>query len=357
MRGPQGGHLKATILLITFGLLGLVIASIIWGRTVTIGFGTTLDGLLQACGFDQGVDRKTQFILELRLWRVLTTAGVGAALAYSGALLQGVFRNGLAAPSVIGVTAGASLGAALTIMFFGGVMPSAPFVSGLQSSAFTILLASFLGSFGSVFLVVMLASERGRVSVPSLLLTGIAVNACIAGLLSATQAYALKDFEVSRAIFSWTFGNLDDKSSVHALLIWAAVGLGAMAIPKLATELDLFAGGEDDARSLGVPTGQTKFLAIAVASLVAATAVAVAGQIVFVGLVVPHIVRLVFGAKHQFVLPLSIAFGALFLAGAECAQVAFLKDAALRPGVLMSLVGGPFFLALLVRKKGTLQSW
>jgi iron complex transport system permease protein len=353
----KGKNLKATVLLLVIAFGCLIVASLVWGRTLTYDSGTALKAVVQACGFDQGVERTTQFILELRLWRVLTAAGVGAALAYSGALLQGVFRNGLAAPSVIGVTAGASLGAALTIMYLGGFMPSSPFAAGMQSSSFAILFASFIGSFGSVFLVVILASERGRISVPSLLLTGIAVNACIAGLLSATQAYALQDYEISRAIFSWTFGNLDDKTGVHVVLIWSAVGLGAMAIPRLATELDLFAGGEDDARSLGVPTGKTKFLAISIASLVAATAVAVAGQIVFVGLVVPHIVRLVFGAKHQFVLPLSIVCGAVFLAGAECIQVAWLKDSALRPGVLMSLVGGPFFLMLLVKKKGALQSW
>ncbi len=328
-----------------------------WGRTVNYGLGTVLSGILTTFGFEQGLARKTQFVLELRLWRALTTAGVGAALAYSGALLQGVFRNGLAAPSVIGVTAGASLGAALTIMALGGFLPSMAFASGFEFSTFGILMASFLGSFLSVLAVVLLASERGRVSISSLLLTGIAVNACIAGLLSAAQAYALKDYEVSKAIFAWTFGNLDDKTSMHGILIWLAVGLGVIAIPRLAIELDLFAGGEDDARSLGVPTGKTKMLAISVAALMSATAVAVAGQIAFVGLVVPHLVRSVFGASHRQLLPLSIMGGALFLTGAECLQIAILRDSALRPGVLMSLVGGPFFLLLLSRQKGAIQSW
>ncbi len=349
---------QAILLVLILGLFGIIVASLIWGRTpATYGIGTAIDGVLQSFGMDRGISWKTQSSIELRLWRVLTTAGVGSALAYAGALLQGTFRNGLAAPSIIGVTAGASLGAALTILFLGGLLPTFSLATGFEVSSFGILLASFAGSFISVGIVVLLASERGRVSIPSLLLTGIAVNACLAGLLSAIHSYALKDYEVSRAIFSWTFGNLDDKNGTHVFLVWAVVLVGSLAIPRLATELDLFAGGEDDARSLGVATGRTKFLAISIAALMAATAVAVAGQIGFVGLVVPHLVRLIFGTSHRQLLPFSIIAGAFFLTAVEFIQGALLKDAAFQPGVMTSLVGGPFFLLLLVRKRGSLRSW
>jgi iron complex transport system permease protein len=156
---------------------------------------------------------------------------------------------------------------------------------------------------------------------------------------------------------SWTFGTLDDRTPVHVWIGLVGVGLAAAVIPFVALELDLFAGGEEDAETLGVDPGRIKLLALVAAALAAAVAVAVAGQIAFVGLVVPHLVRLTVGSSHRRLLPLCLVGGPVFLLGADVVQRWLLGGKALQPGVLMSLVGGPFFLFLLVRNKRALRAW
>lgn len=298
-----------------------------------------------------------QTIAELRLWRALVAAAVGACLSLSGALLQGVFRNALASPSVIGVSAGASLGAALSIALLGGMLPTW-LSSGLGAPTPWIVVAgAFAGAVLVCALVMRLSTVGGRLSVPTLLLVGIAVNTCIAGALAALQSLTMYDFQVARAILAWTFGTLDDRSAAHALLAWLALGAALAAAPWVARELDLFAGGEEDAQALGVDLGRTKFLALGAAALAAAVATAVAGQISFVGLVVPHLLRSVVGHAHARVLPLSALGGAVFLLGADVAQRAWLGELALQPGILMSLLGGPFFLYLLWRERRSMLAW
>ena len=313
------------------------------GAAAALGLGTPLDSPLQA-------------IVELRLWRALTTAGVGAALALSGALLQGLFRNPLASPSVLGVTSGAALGATLAILALGGFGPL--LFSGLQgASGVLVTAAAFTGAAGVVTLVTLLAGAGGRVSVPALLLLGLAVNTCIAGVLALISALVLADWEVSRAILAWTFGTLDDRAPQHAATVWSGLLLAGLMVPFVSRELDLLAAGEDDARALGVDTAVVRRRVVLASSLAAAAAVAVAGQIAFVGLVAPHLVRLLAGRAHRALLPLSALFGACFLLGLDTLQRALLGAHALPPGVAMSLVGGPFFLALLLLARRELDTW
>ncbi|HTE06393.1 MAG TPA: iron ABC transporter permease, partial [Planctomycetota bacterium] len=214
-----------------------------------------------------------------------------------------------------------------------------------------------LGAAAAVSLVTLLAGAGGRISAPTLLLTGIALNSVIAGVLALLSALALHDWEVSRAILSWSFGTLEDRSVEHVKII--AVGLVAAltVVPFVAWELDLLQTGEDDARSLGVHTARVRVLCIAGSSLAAAAAVAVAGQIAFVGLVVPHLVRLVSGRGHRSLLLLSPLAGAVFLLLVEWGQRALLGERTLPPGVMMSLVGGPFFLGMLLWQRRELDTW
>ncbi|TDJ71724.1 MAG: iron ABC transporter permease [Planctomycetota bacterium] len=340
-------------------LLGvLIVASAHVGSTGTYDFRTTLRGILALCGLAEPIPGSVQTIIEVRLWRTLVAVGVGGALAYSGALLQGVFRNGLASPAVLGITSGASLGAAIAILLVGGYGSTLflEYASGLAPILVTTF--GFIGALGVAALVTGIASTGGRVSVPTLLLVGIAVNVCLAGILAAIQSLVLVDkFEIAKAIFAWTFGNLTDRSPYQVGLIAAGVGLAALVMPFVAVELDLFAGGEEDAEALGVNTLRVKLLALSAAALAAASAVAAAGQIAFVGLVVPHLVRLLTGTSHRSLLPLSLIGGAVFLLGADLAQRLLLGSAALRPGVLMSLVGGPFFLLLLLTMRKEMRTW
>ncbi|MCB9833168.1 MAG: iron ABC transporter permease [Planctomycetes bacterium] len=338
-------------------LLVLLVASLGVGPGDSLDFVTAMRGARSLVGLGSELEPLLQATLELRLWRVLTAAGVGAALALSGALLQGVFRNALASPGVIGVSSGASLGAALAILALGGGAAMSLGAGGGRFAPLFIMLSAFLGSAVAVTIVVMLAAHRGRVSMPALLLTGIAINACCGGLQAAIMSFSLGDYQLLRAIFAWTFGTLDDKAALHVMVVWGALALGVLVIPFVATELDLLAGGEDDARGLGVRTGRTRALAVGAAAFVAAAAVAVAGQIAFVGLIVPHLLRGLFGRGHRQLLPLCVLGGALFLVGAEFLQLVTVGRSALKPGTFMSLVGGPFFIVLLLRQRREFRTW
>ena len=313
-------------------------------------------GLLATCRLGEPLPGATQAILELRLWRALTTAGVGAALALSGALLQGLFRNPLAEPAVLGVTGGASLGATLAILALGGFGPSL-FTELRGAAGVVVPLCAFLGATGAVVLVMLLAGRGGRTSVAALLLLGLAVNTCVSGLLALLSALVLADWEVSRAILAWTFGTLDDRAPSHAATVWIGLALACAVVPFVAWELDLLAAGEDDARALGVDTARVRRLVVLASSLAAAAAVAVAGQIAFVGLVAPHVVRLLAGRSYRVLLPLSTLSGAGLLLGIDTAQRAVLGEHSLPPGVALSLVGGPLFLALLLRHRRELDTW
>jgi iron complex transport system permease protein len=156
---------------------------------------------------------------------------------------------------------------------------------------------------------------------------------------------------------AWTFGTLEDRSAVHAATVWIGLLLAAIVVPFVAWELDLFQAGEEDARALGVRTGRVRVLCVAGAALSAAAAVAVAGQIAFVGLIVPHLVRLMVGRVHRAVLPLSVLLGAVFMLGVDTGQRALLGEQALPPGVTMALVGGPAFIVLLLLARREVDAW
>jgi len=319
---------------------------------------TTLRGALGLLGVGEGLEPGPQMIVELRIWRTLVAALVGASLALSGALLQGVFRNDLASPAILGLSSGAGLGASVAILILGGYGPMTLVQSASSAAPLFVTGLAFVGAAGVTVLVVALATTGGRISVPTLLLVGIAINAVAAGSIAAIQSFAVRDFEVARAMMVWSFGTLDDRQAIHAACAVGALLLAASVLPFVATELDLFAAGEEDAQALGVDTGRVKLLALAAAALAASTAVSVAGQIAFVGLVVPHLLRLVFGRSHRGLLPLSLLGGAVFLLGADFLQRALLGTSAqLQPGVVMSLLGGPFFLFLLVKNRARIQAW
>jgi len=303
------------------------------------------------------LDPAEQTIVGLRTWRALTAASVGAALALSGGLVQGLFRNPLASPSLLGVTGGASLGAAVAILVLGGYAPRGVIEQAGGLATVAVPLCAFLGALAAVLFVALLASSRGRLSTPTLLLVGIAVNMCVAGVFAAIQSLTLRDWEVSRAILAWTFGTLDDRSRLHALTVASGLAVALCVVPFVARELDLMQGGEADAQALGVDVARTRIAALVAAALAAACAVAVAGQIAFVGLVVPHVVRMVCGASHRSLLVLSALTGAVFLLGTDLAQRFVLGEGVLQPGVTMSLIGGPFFLFLLARHRREVGAW
>lgn len=348
----------ALAVLLAASLPPLLWVSVHHGSTRALADASPGAGLAHLLGWGPGLPGTLQQIFELRLWRALTAAGVGACLALSGALIQGLFRNRLAAPSILGMTGGASLGATLAILMVAGYSPALLLEATAISGAALVPLCAFLGALSVAFLVQRLATVRNHLSIPTLLLTGIAVNTAIAGLLALVLSWAVtEDLEVSRAILRWSFGTLDGASLSGVATVWGGLALCLLTLPFLAWELDLLQAGEADARSLGVPTVRVKRLALGAAALTAASAVAVAGQIAFLGLVVPHLVRMVSGGSHRTLLVLSPLAGALFLLGTDTLQRGLLADEALAPGVLMSLIGGPFFLVLLWTRRRDVESW
>jgi len=351
-RGRSSGRLATPVLLLSLALLLFLSAR--QGTTSALGIGETLAALWAYCGLGEVIAKQALF--ELHLHRGVVAAGTGAALALSGALMQGVFRNDLASPAILGVSSGASLGASTAILALGGYGPLTGFGEHLGSAPLLVSGSAFLGAVVAIAVVVWLASRHGRISVPTLLLLGIALNATASGLSMALHSFALKDAEVSRALLAWAFGTFADRMPYHAALILGAVALAAAAIPFVQRELDLFATGEEDAEALGVDTLRTKLLALGAVAAAASVAVAVAGQIAFVGLIVPHVLRLAIGREHRRLLPLCLLGGAVLLCGCDWLQRAFLR-VELRPGVLMALFGGPFFLLLLVRNQRTIRGW
>lgn len=344
---------------LTVLLLALVWVSCLRGVASVFSPASSLRGLLATFGSAQALPGNEQLVYELILRQTLVACGVGAGLAYSGGLLQGVFRNGLASPSVLGITAGASLGATLGIMVVGGYTGGMALLDqAAKHSPLLVTASAFTGAFGVALLVAAIGGGAGRISVPTLLLVGIAINACIAGILTALQAWLMDaDWQTAEAVFHWSFGNLKDKGWTQVGLVWSGVAVAALALPFVARELDLFAGGEEDAEALGVNTVRVKVVVLLCASLAASVAVAVAGQIAFVGLVVPHLVRLASGSSHRHVLPLCLLGGAVFLLGTDVAQRFVLGRDVFKPGVLMSMVGGPFFLFLLLQQRREVRTW
>jgi iron complex transport system permease protein len=312
------------------------------------GLGRVLRGELSA-----GADP----IVQLRLWQALTTAGVGAALGLAGALVQGLFRNPLASPSILGISSGASLGAVGAVVLLGSFDAEKYLLPSGADAGWLVPLCAFAGALGAGAFVFRIATSAGRVSIPALLLMGLAINTILGGLMQWIQSAVLDNNYLSKSILSWSFGTLDDRLAGHAALVWGGLALALAALPFVSYELDLMQSGLEDAEALGVDTARVRWIALSAATLAASAAVAVAGQIAFVGLIVPHLSRLLSGHSHRVLLGSSALLGALFLLGVEFLQSLLLGPRAIPPGVLLSLLGGPFFLVLLWQKRRELALW
>ena len=280
--------------------------------------------------FDFAVSGQTQIIVgQLRLPRIMLGATVGFALAAAGTVMQGFFRNPMADPSIIGVSSGASVGAVAAIVF-PAVVPL-----GLRPAAFTTALIA-------AFAVYAVATEDGRTPVATLLLAGVAVQT----FLGAVTSYLLvmSDESLREAMY-WLMGHLHGKTWAEVELALPPVLLAFLVLLAYARDLNVLLLGEEDAHALGVSVERTKRLLLALSSVVTAAAVAVTGIIGFVGLIVPHVMRLLVGPDHRILLPASALAGASFLVVAD--TVARSGAAELPVGIVTAAVGAPFFLYLL----------
>jgi iron complex transport system permease protein len=291
-----------------------------------------------ALPFADNVDAQIFFVA--RLPRTLAGALVGSALAAAGVVFQGLLRNPLATPFTLGVSSGAALGAMLALTFnwtFGW--------AGIAGAP----LASFLGSLGAVGIVYLLATAKHRgISTNVLLLAGVTLNAFFSALILFVQYFA--DYAETFRILRWLMGDLDVASyrplATAAPLLFVAFAVFAW----LARPLNLLSLGPDSAETRGLDVVTAQRAAFFSASLATGAAVSVGGPIGFVGIVIPHLVRLLVGADHRVVLPSAILFGAAFLIGCDVVARTIMAPLDLPVGVITALIGGPFFLWLLVRK-------
>ncbi|MCB9766288.1 MAG: iron ABC transporter permease [Alphaproteobacteria bacterium] len=311
---------------------------------VRIPPGPTLGILLEPLGVGSPwafTDQQAAVLTALRLPRALLAALVGMGLAVSGALMQGMFRNPLAEPGLLGVSAGAALAAVSTIVF-GGALPEA-----LRPVMTT--LGAFVGGLAACALVWRLARVEGRTSVPTMLLAGIAVNAI--AMAGTGMITILANDAQLRSITWWTFGSLGGATWAGLALLAPGVLLGCGAGARAGRALNALALGEAEAGHLGVDTEGLKRRLVLVVAGVVGLCVAASGVIGFLGLVVPHLVRLTLGPDHRALVPASALLGATLLLAADLGARTLWMPAELPVGVLTTLLGGPFFLALLTRSR------
>lgn len=291
------------------------------------------------------LDRVAESVLwNVRFPRIVLALLVGASLGCAGALMQGVFGNPLAEPGVIGVSSGAAVGAVAAIAL------------GLNFAGnWTVSILAFVAGLVTVLLVYAMSRSGGRTEVVTLILTGIAVNAFAGALIGLFLFFA--DTAAVNQITFWQLGSLSQTTwpKVLAVLPCAVLGLGVA--PLYARRLDLLALGERPARHLGVDVERLRIVLVLVIALLTAAAVSVSGIIGFVGLVVPHLLRMAAGPGHRFLLPGSALLGALVLLAADLTARTVASPAELPLGVLTALLGSPFFFWLLRRTRRRHGGW
>ena len=277
---------------------------------------------------------------SIRLPRVLLAVIVGAALAVSGAALQGLFRNPLADPGLIGISSGAALAVALMIVIIGPL----PGILGLYG----LSIAAFMGGLLTSIVIFRFAGLTGASSVTYILLAGIAINA-LASAGTGFLAYLSDDQEL-RSLTFWTMGSLGGALWPGVLICVSLVIPATFVLYRNAQRLNILLLGESEARHLGVDSERLKRNIIICTAISVGAAVAVSGIIGFVGLVIPHLIRLTLGPDHRLLIPASALLGAIILIIADTVSRTLLAPAEIPVGIFTSLIGGPFFLWLLIKQ-------
>ena len=319
------------VIFAVFLFSALIIAMLFSWKNGLHELGITLQDIFQVvCG--KGDELKRIILCEIRLPRILLGALTGACLAVSGAILQGVMRNPLASPGIIGVSSGGGLCGLLVLLLY-------PQYLNLQ------MPASFAGAMTAAFLIYGLAWKRGTDPV-RLVLAGVAVSSmlgAISGMIMMLRA------EETGRILDFSFGSLSSAGMEELLRVLPYMVSGLILSVLMSSKINVLALGDDTARSLGMRVELTRFLLILVAALLAASAVSAAGLIGFVGLIAPHVIRMICGPDNRYLVPVSAVLGALLVVGCDFAGRMIAEPGELPAGLLLALLGPPFFLWLLRR--------
>jgi len=299
------------------------------------------------------VDPQQQMVLWSIRWpRTLMAAVVGACLAMCGAAMQGLFRNALADPSLIGVSSGASLGASVAIVLSSTVLAGANELLGANSAiinTYLVAIMAFVGGFIATLFVYRLGTSGGETSVATMLLAGIAITA-VAGAISNIFSFIADDLALRR-ISLWRMGSLDGANWQQLTVAVSLVGLVLIALPRYSRVLNALLLGESEARHLGIDVQRVKLLIIAWTALGVGVSVSVSGVIGFVGLIVPHLVRLLIGPDHRTLLPASALLGASLLVLSDTIARTVMAPVEIPIGIVTALLGAPFFISLLLQQR------
>lgn len=288
-------------------------------------------------------------VFDIRLPRAILGMLIGASLAVSGAVMQGLFRNPLADPGIVGVSAGAGLGAVSFIVLGSTTLAPIALILGI----YAVPLAAFVGGAGTTFLLYRVSTRHGATSVATMLLAGIALGA-MAGAFSGILVFWSDDSQLRDLTF-WGLGSLAGATWTKILAAGPIIMVVLLCTSLMARNLNAMALGEAPARHLGVPVQRFKNVAILAVAASTGASVAVSGGIGFVGIVVPHLLRLLIGPDHRYLLPASALLGATLLLLADSIARQIVAPAELPIGIVTAAIGAPFFLWILLRKRSILE--
>lgn len=326
----------------SWGLAVFLILALLFGGILSLGIGTAPippNEVIHALLGKETPGATDAIVRHIRLPRLTLAILVGAALAVAGVAMQGFFQNPMADPYIVGVSSGAALGATIGMVFridfwFAGL------------SAIPIL--AFAGALGTTFLVYALSLRGGRVPVVLLLLIGVSVGALAAAVTSFLMIVGDED---TRLILFWILGSLSSRRWDHVIMVLPYVVFGILAIRLYARDLNVLLLGEESARHTGVDVEQVKRVVLTAAALLAAAAVSACGIVGFVGLIVPHLIRLLTGPDHRRLIPLSALAGSLLMVLADLLARLLIAPSEMPIGIVTAVLGCPFFLFLIARRR------
>lgn len=340
----KGVYIRFFILTVIFLLL--IIAAAVNFGAVDISFVDASKVILSRLPFlnslisVQGIKESTRIIiLNLRLPRIIAAALVGMALSVVGAAYQSIFKNAMADSYVLGVSSGAALGAAIAITL------------GVEANALGMgitTISAFLGAIATAFLVLNIARIGSKLSDVTLMLAGISVSFFLSSLISLIMTFKREEIE---KIVMWTMGSVASENWRSISLLAPIVFIGITIICLFLRELNVMLLGEESAGNLGIEVYKVKNILIIVSTLMVAAVVSFSGVIGFVGLIVPHMIRLIFGSDNRIVIPFSATIGAIFLVLCDTIARSIVPPAEIPVGVITSIFGVPFFLYLLIKSK------
>jgi iron complex transport system permease protein len=289
----------------------------------------------------QVLDRRAAMVIvrNLRPPRILLAVLVGASLALSGAVMQGFFQNPMADPYIIGISSGAALGATLAL-----TMSVSFWFAGLHATS----LFAFVGALSVTLIVYTVSLRAGRVPATLLLLTGVAVGSMAA---AATSFIMLSGDDTLHSVLYWILGSFSAGRWEHVHMVWPSLLVTALVLQVYARDLNVLLQGEENAQYLGVDVERLKRIFLVLTALLTAAAVSVSGIIGFVGLIVPHMMRLLVGPDHRVLFPASLLGGAILMVSADMLARTLLAPAEVPVGIVTALLGCPFFLYLLSRRR------